>query len=70
MIKDKKTTLKMSLIRKYWICSTFLGSYYYGYETSVFRDKSKDWMLAIQFYVVAPFGVPYYVYYKYKKCYF
>ena len=57
----------MSWIRKYWMSSILLGSYYYGYETSVVRDKSKDWILAMKFYIVAPIGVPYYMYRRYQK---
>ena len=50
----------MSWLYKYWVTTLILGSYHYGYETSIKRDKSKDKILFMKFIIAAPVYVPYY----------
>lgn len=55
---------KMGLFYKYWLGSTILGSYIFGYETSILRDRSKDTYLFFKYLLGSPVSVPIYIYKK------
>lgn len=55
----------MKIIRKFFISYYFfipIGFYIYGRETSVQRDKTKDYQLFIKYVFIAPLFIPIYLY--------
>jgi len=52
----------MGLFGKYYFITAVLGSYIYGYETSIMRDRSQDTRKFFHYIVASPVTIPYYVY--------
>lgn len=55
------------MIKTYWIINTIIGSYIYGRETSMIRDKSKDYNLFVKHILGAPITTPIYLYNHFKN---
>jgi hypothetical protein len=47
---------------KYYLITTLIGSYIYGYETSIMRNKLQDIPKFFQYIIASPVTVPYYIY--------